>query len=353
MLRAIIGTDLNLKTTNPAVGATFPDWWTLNNHYGPALGNNISRACVDQDGWISAMTNSIDTVVPFVMNGYVPANPNKVTFGFRIKTLAAYGGAHSIIHLSAPNVPNDLGCYLFLAGSQAAPWLSGVGTEYFAEFTYDFVAATVAGRITTTDGTVTNLATYTPPALNAGIKAQWLAGNGCFNFRLATSVGGRYAIRDIYVLDDVAGDGNVAPLGVQRTYPVIPDLATGTDWALSAGTGTLLDTLLALPPATTTINSPLNKNPLNLSMKTTAPVGSRITGIQLAVTGMSLGDSPSSQKVEVTQNGVTAPAKIASLAKGVLSVGTIGVMTRAPDGTAWDINKLDATAIKLTPDTIG
>jgi len=346
MLRAIIGTDNALKTTNPAVGATFSDWWTTFGHPGLSVGTNISRVCVDQDGWISAMTNLSDQIVPFSMNGYVPVNPNKLTIGMRIKTLAVYANAHSIVHLNSNVTPNDLSCYLFLAGSGGAPWLSGVGTEYYVEMTYDFVAGTVATKV---NGT--SLSSYTPPAMSAAIKAQWAAGNGCIGIRLASSPGGRYAVRDIYVLDDVAGDGMVAPLGDQKMYPVYLDSAVGVEWTTSTGTGTLLDALLALPPATTTANSPGSKLPLDMSLRTTAPSGTKINGVQINMVGNSVGVGPTTSKIEVGLNGSSSPIKYPVLPT-TLTSALVGLYPKAPDGTAWDTVKVDTAAVKLTPDTI-
>lgn len=347
MLRAIIGTDNALKTTNPVVGATFADWWSTFGHPGMSVGTNINKVCVDQDGWISAMTNSADQIVPFSMNGYVPANPNKLTIGFRIKTLAVYANAHSIVHLNSGLIPNDISCYLFLAGPSGAPWLTGVGVEYYVELTYDFVAGTVATKV---NGA--SLASYTPPAMSAAIKAQWVAGNGSIAIRLANSPGGRYAVRDIYVLDDVAGDGMTAPLGDQKMYPLYLDSAVGVDWVTSTGTGTLLDALLAPPPATTTANSPGSKSPLDMSLRTSAPSGTKVNGVQINLVGNSLGAGASTSKVEVSLNGSTSAAKFPTVPPATPTSTLVGLYSKAPDGTAWDTVKLDTAAVKLTPDTV-
>ena len=345
MLRAIHGFDHCLKFTNPAVNGTFTDWWSANSWYGAALGTNLNRMAVDQDGWVSGMSSSVDQIVPFALDGYVPANPTKVTFGFRIKTLSAYGNSHSIIHLGSTANPNDIGCYLFLAGPAGAPWLTGVGKEYYAELTYDFAAGTVAGFI---DGVA--IATYTPPALNATIKAAWMAGNGVVNFRLGNTLNARYAIKDVYVLDAVAGDGMTGPIGPQRMYPVFPDTATGAGWVPSTGSATLLDTLLAAPPATTTINSPADKTALNMSLKTTAPAGAKINAVVLGLNGLSLGDTASVSKVELIQGSATTGAKLAPLQRGAQNFAPVGIYPKAPDGTTWTVSNIDATAIKLTPD---
>ena len=346
MLRAIFGFDHCLKYTNPAANATFADWWSANSWDGAGLGLNLNQCAVDQDGWLAAYTNNTNQIVTFSTKGYVPANPTKITIGFRIKTLVAYGNSHSIIHLGSLDSPQDLTTYLFLAGSSGAPWLTGIGKEFYAELTYDFAAGTVAGLI---DGVA--IAPYTPPALPAAIKTSWAAGNGLVNFRLGSSTTGRYAIKDVYLIDAVAGDGMVGPIGPQRMYPVVPDTAAGTGWTVSSGSGTVLDALLAAPPSTITANSPVNKAALTMSLKTLAPAGTKINAVSLGLNGNSLGDSPSVSKVELTQGSTTSAAKFVPLARGVQNFAPVGIYPKAPDGSAWTVSNIDATAIKLTPDT--
>lgn len=346
MLRAIYGFDHCLKFPNPAAAGTFADWWSANSWDGAGLGLNLGQCAIDQDGWLGAYTNNTNQIVTFSLAGYVPANPTKLTIGFRIKTLVAYASSHSIIHLTAADTPQDIACYLFLAGSGSAPWLTGIGKEYYAEFTYDFAAGTVAGLI---DGVA--IAAYTPPAMAAANKAAWAAGNGLLNFRLGSSTSGRYAIRDVYVLDAVAGDGMTGPVGPQRMYPVIPDVATGTGWTVSSGVGTLLDALVAAPPSGVTANSPANKAPLTMSLKTTAPAGTKINAVSLGLNGYSQGDAASITKVEISQGATNLAAKFVPFQRGAQNFAPVGVYPKAPDGTAWSVSNIDATAIKLTPDT--
>lgn len=346
MLRAIFGTDLALKTTNPVVATVaFPDWWTLSGLPGAGQGTNIARCAIDQDGWLTAYSNGQDQLVPIFLKGLVPNNPNKLTIGYRIRTAVAYAGSHSICHLTSDATPNDVSCYLFLAGTGGAPWLTGVNTEYYVEHTYDFVTG-----VTTTLVNGVALANYTGPVMSAGTKAAFVAGTGCLTFRLGTSVGGRYGIRDIYILDDVAGDGMTGPLGSQRMYPVQLDAAAGAGW-VAAGGGTIVDTLNAPYPASNTVTSAADKTPLDTSLKHSIPAGSRISAVQLAITGNSLGDATSSSKLELTQGGTTLAAKFVSSPTGPASVAPVGLYTKAPDGTAWSLAKLDATAVKLTPDS--
>lgn len=346
MLRAIFGTDLALKTTNPTVGSvTYPDWWTLSGLPGAGQGTNIARMAIDQDGWIQAYTNSLDQILPIFLKGFVPNNPNKLTIGYRIRTAAAYSGSHSICHLAAESSPNDVSCYLFLAGTAGAPWLTGTLTEYYVEHTYDFVTG-----VTSTLVNGVAQANYTGPVMSAGTKAAFVAGTGCLTFRLGTSVGGRYGIRDLYILDDVAGDGMTGPIGAQRIYPVQLDVASGAGW-IAAGGGTIMDTLNAPFPSANAVLSPSDKTPLDTSLKHSIPAGSRINAVQLAVTGVSMGDASSTSKIEITQGGTTLPAKFVNSPTAAAAVTPVGLFQKAPDGTAWSLAKLDATAVKLTPDT--
>lgn len=347
MYRIGIGFDHCVKFNNPVAGTTFADWVTSCGYTGPSLGSSLTACGIDQDGWLGGYSTTLNQVVPLVLQGIVPPLSTKVTIGFRIKTLNAYGSSHSIIHLCSSASPADLTTYLFLAGAPGAPWLAGVGVEYHVELTYNFATGIVQGLV---NGVA--IPDYTPPALPAAIKAAWAAGTGAINFRLGNNLNARYAIRDITIVDDLAGDNIVGPVGPQRLYPLYTDDVQGPGWTATTGGQTLIQSLTAPLPATGRINSPVDKTPLQMSLKCDAPPGSRVTGISLAIGGVGLGDAPTTAKMELIQGGQTSQAKFVTLPRGTPGYGALmGTYAKAPDGLAWDLAKLDATTVKLTPDT--
>jgi hypothetical protein len=113
-----------------------------------------------------------------------------------------------------------------------------------------------------------------------------------------------------------------------------------------------MDALNAALPASTYVTSPNDKTPLVTSLKTTAPVGSRVSAVSLSLSGTSTGDGASTSKVELTQGGTTLPAKFVPVAKTITYGAPIGLYLKAPDGGDWDLAKIDATTLKLTPDTV-
>ena len=108
---------------------------------------------------------------------------------------------------------------------------------------------------------------------------------------------------------------------------------------------------MAAPPSTVTANSPADKAPLNLSLKTTAPAGTRFGALSLGMHGYSQGDGVSVNKVEISQGGTTLAAKFIPLQRGAQNFAPVGIYPKAPDGTTWTVANVDATAVKITPDT--
>ena len=76
-----------------------------------------------------------------------------------------------------------------------------------------------------------------------------------------------------------------------------------------------------------------------------------MNGVSLFLSGASAGDAPSTIKVEISQGGSNAPVKFIPVARTATYGAQIGLYPKAPDGTAWDVAKIDATVLKLTPDT--
>lgn len=345
MFRAMYAFDHCVKTAAPAVGAG-------NNN--PAVGFGYPNAtlllptsmAVDNAGFLCGYGNSANVNVGFDMTGIVPPNPTKVTFGFRVKTINVYGSSHAMISFAPVATPNDTSNYMVLLGNSGSPWLPTLNNEAYIELTYDFVAFTASMQVNGNPVTIVQ-----GPAPTAAMKSAFVSGSWCFNLVLTNTLNARYGYRDIYVLDAVAGEGGVAPLGPQRHFPVQLDTADGVGWNPSVNGTPLLDVLNAALPANPYITSPTDRTPLVASLKTTAPAGSRISAVSLSLSGTSIGDVAAINKVEVSQGGTTLAAKFVPVAKTITYGAPIGVYLKAPDGGAWDLAKLDATTVKLTPDT--
>jgi hypothetical protein len=298
---------------------------------------------VDQNGFLGSY-RSVASYIGFDLTGILPANPTKITIGFRLNCLAAIASLHSLIHFHVGGTTPDVGGYLIALGVGGS-WTPLLGVEVYAELTYDFVAYTSTLKV---DGV--NQPVVQGPALSAAVKAAFTAGTGMLTFRLSDSSPFRYAIRDIYIVDVVAGDGMIAPLGPQRMYPITLDAAAGAGWTPSAG-GTVQDTINAALPAAPYVASPADKTPLVTSLKTTAPDGTRVNAVSLLLSGTSTGDAASISKIEISQGGSNAPVKFIPVGRTTTYGAQIGIYPKAPDGTMWDIAKIDATTLKLTPDT--
>lgn len=343
MLRAIYNFDhcaksANLvsgQTVNPAVGFGYPNATLLT----PA------SIGVGADGFIGGYSSGANVNMAFDMTGIVPPNPTKMVVGWRLRTLQVYAGVHAMIAFSIPSSPNDTTAYIVTMGTQA-PWVPGVGGEIYVELTYDFT--TFQASVLVNGAPVTVVQGSAP---NAAQKAAFVSGAWVLNFILSNTLNGRYAYRDIYILDGVAGDGGVNPLGPQKMFPVFLDAADGTGWT-ALGAATPLDVLNTALPGNPYTTSPADKTPLVTSLKTNAPAGSRVSAVSLSLSGASLGDGASTSKVEISQGGQTIPAKFVSVQKAITYGQPIGLFTKAPDGGNWDLAKLDATALKLTPDTV-
>ena len=344
MLRAMYNFDHCAKSANLVAGQTV----------NPAAGFGYSNATlwapasmgVSSDGWLGGYASGATVNLAFDMTGIIPPNPTKVTFGWRLKTLQAYGSTHAMISFSVPGSPNDTTAYIISMAATQAPWIPAVNGECYVELTYDFVTFTPTLLI---NGVPTPCTIGSAP--NASQKAAFVSGAWTINFVLANTVNARYAYRDIYIVDAVAGDGMTGPIGPQKMFPVFLDAADGAGWT-ALGAATPMDVLNTALPANPYTTSPTDKTPLTTSLKTSAPVGSRVNAVSLSLSGTSIGDAASTQKVELTQGGTTLSPKFVPVAKTITYGAPIGLFVKAPDGTAWDLAKIDATTLKLTPDTV-
>ena len=342
MLRAIYSFDHCPRTQSPVQGGVL-----VSPQVGIGQGILLpqpANVAVDQNGFIGGY-RAAESFVTIDLTGVLPPNQTKVTVGFRMLTLMVYASLHSLIHFAPASAGADTAGYLFGMGP-TAPWSQTLNAESYVEVTYDFAAGSASVLVNGVPAVFGQ-----GPALSAATKAAFAAGTGAINFRLASSATFRYAIRDIYVVDDVAGDGMVGPIGPQKMFPIILDAADGAGWTAS-GAATPLDVLNTALPGNPYTSSPADKTPLVTSLKTTAPLGSRVNAVSLSLSGTSVGDGPSTSKIELSQGGQTLTPKFVVVQRAITYAAPIGIFPKAPDGATWDLAKIDATTLKLTPDTV-
>lgn len=351
MFRAMFGTDNALKVTNPALTGTFADWWTTSGIPGAGLGLAPNRACIDQNGWVSGMNSAANGVslIPVVLTGLVPANAGRLTICFKLKVLSAISGNYQIFSLAQEAAPTAKVDWLF---TTAASWLTGqaVGTELFVEVFYTRSTGVVAFQINGTPQPAQRAVT-----LSAAGAAAWDAGKLAMNFVLSgigDSGTTRFAVRDIYVIDDVAGDGITGSIGQHAIRPVALASATGAGWTPSSGSLSLADTMNQPLPSAVVVKAPADKTPIVTTLAPVSPITGRITAVSLYMLGNGISTGPCNVKVEVGNGSTALPAKILQAPSAGNPPGVpIAVLPKSIDNGVWSAAKIAALSIKITPDT--
>ena len=180
-----------------------------------------------------------------------------------------------------------------------------------------------------------------------GIKA----GNFSLLWSFASANGtGSCSIRNLWVTDDLPGDGITTRLGDVQVLPVVLDEAAGTNWTTSDGSAILT----ALKAAPETANPTLVNNSAgvgDLAVGLSIPAlgnNQRIIGVQMQVAakGSAAGNVGLSAK-----QGSNATTKRGIPVTTTLQYGLPNrPWTRAPDGTPWTKTNVDATSVLITPD---
>lgn len=335
MLRAMIGLDHCLKNTPNTFAATSGLAITQASNgsskgiiidSNSAISTGAGNAGGNQPQWILDLT-------PFLVSGIT-----SLTLGMRVT------------HVTAGNT----GIFMYI-GTEV-PTVNFIQVLTYAQL--PFTATGSSGYIEIAFDMVAN--TYTVYCDSVSIASGALSGTFLANLKLGKctmivnatgqQTAGVTSIRDIYLTDNIAGDGMTGRLGPQTIYPASVDVATGNGWVVSDGTTDLLSALNATQPANATVNSPVDKTPLVLSGKAFAPVGFKVKAVSLALSGQSRGDTPSNSKIEIALNGTTANLGNVTTPKVAAYNVPVKILPLAPDGSAWDLNKLDAMTITLTPD---
>jgi len=347
MLRKIFAFDHCVRNVNDAAWIATSGY--VVSRYNASTGKPL---IIDSNGALTSTTGtstSAATIAGISFDQFLVPNPTKIVIGFRHKTLVA-GATGNFVALG-PDIGFSTAGWV-LDYSLLPTAAKAVGAEIYLEFEIDFTANTLA---ISGDGLLLSSVALTAVSTAAYI-ATMKTGKISLFFSLTLSGGTNLcSIRDMYILDNIAGDGIVARLGSVSTYPVYADEATATPtaWAGSDGTTNMLTTLTAAQPATATVDSPTDKSPLKLSLKANTPEGFKINAVQLMASVIAKGNNATLAKIEVTQGGTTVQAGNLTVPKTQAYGSTIATLPTAPAGGAWDASKIDGTVITITPDVTG
>lgn len=187
--------------------------------------------------------------------------------------------------------------------------------------------------------------------MTAGNLAGIKAGNFSLLWSFASANGtGSCSVRNIWITDDLPGDGIVGRLGDVQVVPVVIDEASGANWAASDG-GSILNALKAAPetanPALVSNTSSAGDLAIGLSIPALG-ANQRIIGVQVQVAAK--GSAAGNVGVSAKQ-GANVTGKRSVAVTGTLQYGLPNrPWTRAPDGTPWTKTNVDATSVLITPD---
>lgn len=195
------------------------------------------------------------------------------------------------------------------------------------------------------DGVLMNTAN-----LFSGHVAQFKLGNFQLTLLLSSpNTSSVISYRDIYVLDDLPGDGFTGRLGAREIYPVTIDAVTPNDWTASNGQTPL--EILTAPTQTANpgLMNSVSTQPLEVSLKSSIPTNKKIDAVQL--TFAAKGGTSASRVGATVKNGVYQSTQRLPTVGSTLKYGNVAaILPRNPDGTPWTNENLDTSKLVLTPD---
>lgn len=344
MLRAVIGFDHIAKNVQNS--------WLANCGYNLILstGANAKPLIINSDGALTTtsgvssglQTQSVLDLSPFM----VTSGFTVVTLGVRVKVLEGVPTGPFAYLGSVVNGSDASWVYTWaLAGSPP----NATGSEFFVE--YEMVLSSNIVNIYV-DGVLAVANVPLTAAVSAAIKTGKLV---IFHAHSGQNLSHVYSVRDIYLLDNIVGDGFTKRLGSRRVSPIIPDAAVGAGWT-TTDSSPLLTPLLVSPEVANpaTLTAPSNKTPLKVSLKGNVPANGSVEAVMLYVSGkVDLLGSVTKARVE---DGAAASVDKALAADfpTTLKYGLpVGIYPKHPSGVAWTNANLDTTNLVLSPDTVG
>lgn len=301
---------------------------------------------INDDGWLTCPPGNSpgnNNQLYVDCSGVAVAGMSSSVFALRVKILAL-GNTGPMLYVCGDSAGAN---YVQVLAFNQLP-KTNVGDEMFIEIVIDHVGLNYAVYI---DSVLVIGPVQIGAAFNNLLKSgqYWMAAN-------LTNAGqsGLIALRDMFFLDNVTGDGFVGRQGMRRVQKIDFDVAAGTGWTTTDGS----DLLAALKVAPETANpallvAPTTKAPLALSMKSSIPDSQIIDAIMVmtagkvdvagAITKTQMQDGSASSAPVATQSPFTTTLKY-----GVPS----GVFARHPSGARWNSANVDSASFVVLPDQV-
>jgi len=344
MLRAVIGFDHIAKNVQNS--------WLANCGYPLTLSSGAAGKplIINADGaltTISGVSSGQQTQSVLDLSPYMATSGfTTVTVGVRVKVLEGVPTGPFSYLGSAVNGSDASWVYTWaLAGSPP----NATGSEFFVEYELNLAGNVVNLYV---DGVLAVANVPMTAAVSNAIKTGKLV---FFFAHTGQNMSHVYSVKDIYLLDNMAGDGFTKRLGSRRSVPVVPDAAVGAGW-VTTDSSPLLTPLLVSPEVANPafLTAPVNKTPLKVSLKGNVPAGGTVEAVMMMVSGK-VDINGAVTKVRVEDGAaVGADKALAVDFTTTLKYGLpAGIFIKHPSGVAWTNANLDTTNLVLSPDTVG
>lgn len=300
-------------------------------------------------GWLTS-SSAVSLVMSSVKTAqWVQPDSKKVWYGVRVKLNAgSLQLTTPVVYISKPGYVNGDPLIEIFKVSDFSP-VAALGTKEFTlELGIDWDAGVIERRVN--GDPISSLSTS---AWDAVMKTA-LANRALGIFAVLSSNGTAYniATRDYYLTDNKDDNGMKGPLGNIRLAMTENTVELPTTWTSSTGNvqgvlNTQVDgggTSLTAPLLTGSAN-----NPLEVGLKLPAGVG--LDAIRATVSYVSAGLSTgvgATLGAQLKSGSSVIPGKSMSLADTIKHGTLLSIGEKAPDGTAWNKAKLEATKLVLT-----
>jgi hypothetical protein len=342
MLRAAIGFEHCVKNVVDTWMAQ--SGWAITRHpLFPTYGKGL---IVNNDGWLTVPEGIAPGSESYAHIDLRPLLDNSgrataIAFGYRAKLVKPAVAGLGNLCLWGSN-PSTTGTHALATFANLFPAGSPEGTECLVEIVLDLVSTY---RYTYVNGVMLGSAIY-----NGLSTALIKTGDfGIYWSPCPANTAGYVAIRDIWVTDDLPGDGMSGRLGDMKVRPLTLTSAVGNGWAASDG-GSLLAALTAptdkVNPAL--VESSLGAGTLDLKFSSALPNNDAVQAIQLILNAKGSSNNAAAD-VSMERNGIVSPKRRTQLDLA-LKGRSMRTWPLAPDGSRWSNANLAETTIKITPE---
>jgi hypothetical protein len=342
MLRAAIGFEHCVKNVVDTWMAQ--SGWAITRHIlYPTYGKGL---IINNDGWLTVPEGTApgtDTYAHIDLRPLLDTSgkATMISFGYRAKLIKGAIAGLGNLCLWGSN-PSTAASHALATFANLFPTGTPEGTECLVEIVFDLVSTY---RYTYVNGVMLGAGIYT--GLNtAAIKTGDF---GIYWSPCPVNTTGYMAIRDIWVTDDLPGDGMTGRLGDMKVRPLPLVSAVGNGWSATDG-GSLLDALNApvdkVNPAL--VESSFGAAPLALKVSSALPGNEVVQAVQLILNAKGSSNTAVAD-VSMERNGVVTPKRRIQLDTAQKG-RSLRAWPFAPDGSRWSNANLGETTIKITPE---